>query len=100
MNKKLLIAIIVILAVVLVAGFFAYKYLNPADQPAEQSAEQPEIPQAQIEVGGTQKNGGGLSICLDKCGDNICQKSDPDCKANSLNCICPETVQECPQDCK
>jgi len=96
MNKKLLIAIIVILAVVLVAGFFAYKYLNPAEQPAEQ----PEIPQAQIEVGGTQKNGGGLSICLDKCGDNICQKSDPDCKANSLNCICPETVQECPQDCK
>jgi len=114
MNKKFLIAIIVILAVVLAAGFFTYKYLNQIKDTGtenflgganiENPADQTEIPQAQIEADGIQVEGsnagGGLSICFDKCGDSICQKSDPDCRENSLNCICPETPQECPQDCK
>ena len=42
-----------------------------------------------------------LSVCRDKCGDGICQKIDPNCtKEDQLNCICPETPKECPQDCK
>ncbi|MEK7080435.1 MAG: hypothetical protein AAB925_01205 [Patescibacteria group bacterium] len=94
MNKKFLIAIILILAVVLVAGFFAYKYLGQVN-----SADTENLP-VQIEAGGTQPDGGGLSICFDKCGDNVCQKTDPNCKDNSMNCICLETSQECPQDCK
>ena len=45
-------------------------------------------------------NGGGtFTVCLDKCGDGICQKPDPNCK-NDLNCVCPETKTDCSEDCK
>ncbi len=114
MDKKNLIILIVIAAIVLVAGFFVFKYLGQTKgidtqnslggANVENSADQAEIPKTQIETGGIQVEGGnikgGLIVCLDKCGDNICQKTDPNCKENSMNCICPETHQECPQDCK
>lgn len=62
-------------------------------------------PSVQVQIGGVQangENGGGiLTVCMDKCGDGICQKTDPNCgKNNTLNCICPETSQNCPKDCK
>jgi len=128
MNKFFLITIIVILAVVLAAGFFGFKYLNqikqvetqnslgganienPAEQKtnigAENQNSQTQTPQVQIQAGGIQteenSGGGSLSVCLDKCGDGICQKTDSECaKTNSnLNCVCAETPQDCPQDCK
>ena len=112
MNKNNLIISAVLLAVVLVAGFFAYQYFtgakiennNPSDGQNQHSAEVTpgdnsiiENP-VQIEA---DTGGGGLTICMDKCGDNVCQKSDPDCDTKkSMNCICPETPQDCPQDCK
>lgn len=120
LNKKNLIILIVILAIVLVAGFFAYKYFlgvksennNPADGQNQQEAgnvpensgEQENFPQIELEAGGVKteggNTGGGLIICADKCGDGVCQKTDPSCTAGNMNCTCPETSQECPQDCK
>lgn len=41
---------------------------------------------------------GGLIVCVYKCGDGICQRSDDSCKDN-LNCVCTETNLDCPQDC-
>ena len=45
------------------------------------------------------KSGGTLNVCLDQCGDGICQKTDQNCKEGNLNCLCPETLVNCPQDC-
>lgn len=63
---------------------------------------QPE-PEVKLENTGIEIQGGGggsLTICADKCGDNICQSTVPECKAGSPNCICVETKNDCPQDCK
>lgn len=61
-----------------------------------------DVPQVQIEVGGVGvkpgESGGTLMVCQDKCGDNICQTIDPSC--TSMNCPCPETKEDCLQDCK
>jgi len=43
---------------------------------------------------------GGLIVCVDKCGDGVCQKDNTSCDSKSLNCTCQESFQECPQDCK
>lgn len=43
---------------------------------------------------------GVFSICLDKCGDGICQDTASDCKEGDFNCVCLETKAECSQDCK
>ena len=120
-DKKILIILIIALVVILLLGIWIYRYLSAGGAKIENSAggvqtQAPATeqnsnqnnnspPQVQIPAGGVQsqgENGGGtLSVCLDKCGDGICQKTDPNCgKDNNLNCICPETPQECPQDCK
>lgn len=106
--KKILIISVIVIVVVLAAGFFVFKFLTQpenliqTEQPNNQNNTE-EVPQVQLEVGGVQTEGennqGGLIICSDKCGDGVCQKSDPECKDN-MNCICPETPQDCPQDCK
>ena len=117
--------VIIIIAViaVLAVGVFAYRYftapasntLNTSSTPpssAEQSAGQPSSSsnsagvgtQVELQTQGVKAqsaNGGGtLSICLDKCGDGICQAQDTTCKSGDLNCICPETHASCPADCK
>ena len=52
-------------------------------------------------AGNSGNSNGGLTVCLDQCGNGICEQSDPNCgKENSLNCICLESKQDCPQDCK
>lgn len=109
-DKKVLIILVVALVIILLAGFAVYKYFVGAKTEAP-AADNNSIqnnnsqPQVQIQAGGIQiegDNGGGtLSVCMDKCGDGICQKTDPNCgEGDNLNCICPETLQECPQDCK
>ncbi len=130
MSKKFLVILIVAVIIVLIAGIFAYKYFGElksivqnyyggpktetpsVETPAEQkkdsgpenSNENIETPQVQIQAEGISvegnNGGGGLTVCSDRCGDGTCQKSDPDCKAGSMNCICPETAQDCHQDCK
>ena len=61
------------------------------------------VPQFQIEEGGIQaqgeNGGGGLTVCLDKCGDNVCQEAEECADESSLNCVCLENAEECPQDC-
>ena len=96
MEKKILIiSIVIIIAALGAAGFFAYvqNSISGTDN----------APQVQVQAEGavTQSdNGAGmLLVCVDKCGDGVCQKSDPECKDN-LNCVCLETPQDCPQDCK
>ncbi|OGZ62451.1 MAG: hypothetical protein A3C58_03625 [Candidatus Staskawiczbacteria bacterium RIFCSPHIGHO2_02_FULL_34_10] len=108
-DRKILL-VVILLILVLIGSFFLYKNLNQNNNLETQqenlnkkdnTLDQKEKPQIQlnnpdIEVQG----GGGLFICSDLCGDGICQKTEPTCKNGSLNCICPETPQECPQDCK
>ena len=111
-DKKVLIILIVVLVVILLLGFAIYKYVAGSVDRVRNSVGGVETeqksnntPQVQIQAGGVQvqgESGGGmLSVCLDKCGDGICQEADLSCgESNNLNCICPETQQECPQDCK
>lgn len=123
LDKKTLFILVIILIVILLVSFMVYKYVAGFKTGAQNLSSGTQIQkgsdkissgsagsiannqQVQIEVGGVQAEGntglGALSVCLDKCGDGICQKTDPNCsKNNNLNCICPETPQECPQDCK
>lgn len=115
MNKKNLIILAVFSAVILVAGFLAYQYFagtktennNPSNgqnqqntevTPGDESIIEDNAQSVQIEA---DTGGGGLIICSDKCGDNVCQQPDPDCDMQkSMNCTCPETPQDCPQDCR
>ncbi len=109
-DKKILIILSIILVVVLIAGFFVYKYSREVkittennesgeiiETPGEQSQEQSPInlENPQVET----KPASGLTVCIDKCGDGICQPANTDC-GNSLNCVCSETKTDCPSDCK
>ncbi len=115
-DKKVLLILIVVLAIIMLFGFAAYKYLSKPvaevqnsaggaeineqvgqDSSSSSGGQNSEAPDAQIETG---DRGGGLIICADQCGNGVCQGQDLECPKNSLNCICPETPQECPQDCK
>ncbi len=111
-NKKILI-IGVILIATLIGGFFVYKYSKDIKKETEtpieqtitpdQSQNQPQVnvenphikTQPQLEPS-TQT---GFSVCVDKCGDGVCQPAGTICKDN-LNCICAETKTDCPSDCK
>ncbi len=126
-SKKTLIYVIVIVVAILLGGLVLYKYAvikpfvdvkNTAG--GAQTEQTPETilatpsasPQPKVNIqhiptptdtGETLgKNGdNGFSVCANKCGDGICQKEDSGCdNANNLNCACPETPQECPQDCE
>jgi len=117
-DKKVLIILVVALAIILLIGFVVYKYAvgsivkvqnltggaqtfqGPENTSGDQSEPAINVPQVQIQAQGG-SGVGALSVCLDKCGDDICQKIDPNCNEDSnLNCICPENSQECPQDCE
>ena len=118
MSKKVLITFIIVLIVALVVAFGVYNYLfvtktkveNKSGGVNTQTQENKEINSSSnqsietylkntaIQAQGI--NGGGtLAICLDKCGDGVCQKTDSNCKGNDLNCTCSEAYQDCPQDC-
>lgn len=114
-DKKILIISIAAIVLILLAGFLAFEYLTKPEnkiensiggtgteiQPDNQNSGE-EVPKIGVNVGGVQTEGGnqkGLTICSDKCGDGVCQAADPECKKD-MNCICAETPQDCPQDCK
>lgn len=102
-NKKVVVMSVVALAALSLIGAGVYQYMsskNTAMQDISQpnSSEQKEDTMPSIELEGNFQ--GGLSICSDKCGDGICQKTDVKCEGGNLNCICTEDAKECPQDCK
>ena len=120
-DKKVLLTSIAILVVVLLIGLMIYQYMAGSAPEVKNSLggiqtennsvinpdnQEPviEAPEVQIQAGEIQvetKNSSFLSVCLDECGNGICQKVDTNCEKDpSLNCICPETQAECPQDCK
>ncbi len=108
-NKKIVIGVIVI-AVIALAGFFGAQYLGmkknqpatsqPTTQNNKTTSNQPTIGNVKID---TKTSGLSVSLqntCAYRCGDGICQTSDPSCKPGDSSCICPETPQNCLQDCK
>ena len=118
MDKKIIIIIIIAAVLILVTGFLAYSYFNGFNDGAEkqmpaQNYQQEELPKENINGNNdgqktgaqtdieTNKPKGSFTICVDNCGDRICQKPESigDCSENSLNCSCPENYSECPQDC-
>lgn len=117
MDKKIVIISIVVLILALVTAFLGYRYFMPKETenvdsfinnvPADQQTNQTETAEDMpgVEVGGGgitvegYTDGGGLTICADKCGDGICQKTNTECSDKNLNCVCVEVPEECPQDC-
>jgi hypothetical protein len=103
-----------------VAGFFAYAYKSfnlknsnidnslggantefPADEISESNKTGIEVEIQTDAIQSEGENGGGtLTICLDECGNGTCQIEDTECAENGMNCVCAETPEDCPQDCK
>lgn len=105
MKNKFIYLTVIIILILGFFGFLGYEYLKNQSPVKVQKNPQDSLP-IQIDSSGIEINGQsqnpGLTVCLDKCGDGICQTSDPDCgkEGSNLNCICPETKQECFADCK
>ncbi len=109
--KKNIIILTVVVILVIIASLVWYftmpKFsgqLNPSPSVEASSTPSPSpspspTSGASIQIK-TEGNVGSLLICSDQCGDGICQKTDPNCKNGNLNCICPETKDNCSQDCK
>jgi hypothetical protein len=107
-DKKILIILITAIVVILLFGFVIYQYMlgsgvkvqNITGGAGDQGKPTISAPEVQIEAQGG-NDPGSLSICSDKCGDGICQRTDTDCGGeDNPNCTCLETAQECPQDCE
>ena len=118
-DKKILTILIFVVVIILVVGFLGYKYMfsltgveNSTDNSKIENLEQNSVQEftaPAVETPTTQNPSElqgeyveqSLSVCVDKCGDNICQTTDPNCNLDTrLNCLCLENKQECPQDCK
>lgn len=105
MNKKITIAIIILAGIIILATALGYMYWykKPAVPQQTETAENSQNPVLQEQlpiITSAPAKQGGLVICSDKCGDGICQTEDLQCQGGDLNCICSETRQDCPQDCK
>jgi len=125
-DKKVLIVSAVCLIIVLLAVVLIFRSFSPgtpeiqnsvggtntsepenqstqsSDQPAVQETNESSQVQSEtgIRVEAQAENGGGtLFMCEDKCGDGVCQADDPNC-AQTGSCVCAETADDCPQDCK
>ena len=120
MSKKSVTIIVVLIVLTAAIAFVVYEYMtagtakslqngNQANQaleiPAELKNEKP-ISQknATVQVGGIKAQGssgqGTLIICSDTCGDGVCSNAVPVCKEGDFNCICAESHESCPVDCK
>lgn len=115
-DKKVLVIVGVILIVVLIASFFTYKYSKDLEKTLPSNEMEVKIEAPRVEVITPSKDqpntnqpnnmpqvqlvpDESLTVCLDKCGDGVCQSAGIICEEN-LNCICAETKLDCPQDCK
>ena len=113
MDKKFYIILPAVLILILIVGLFLFQILKNNNSGVENSLgganteslnnenkNQEEItPQIQVEaIGDTGQ--GELIICVDDCGNGVCQTPDDDCgKDGTYNCVCPEDAETCPQDC-
>ncbi|MBU4204797.1 hypothetical protein KKE19_01545 [Patescibacteria group bacterium] len=108
LNRKNIYIIIGIVVVALaVYGAYSWYSVSSQEQPSNNGIEG-ETGQEQLEVSGPENNNpvgeeekpntnqGGLIICRDLCGDGICLNS---VCSDDMNCPCPETPEDCPQDC-
>ncbi len=116
MSKKNIIILIIILIIIGLGAFYSYKMLSAPKNDLTQSTASNTLdennsttePQqdsgAQIEVqddSGNVVDNNSLNVCVDQCGDGVCQTTDPECSlTHYLNCICLENAQTCPQDCQ
>jgi len=119
-DKKILTIVLVFFVVILLIGVFIYINLNnnkpnpnienslggtntesPAgnEQNTNPGNNQPQV-EVKVEPDNSSNSIGTFTICVDECGNGVCQAYDPDCETEGLNCICSETHQDCPQDCK
>jgi len=90
-DKKVLVTLFILILALILVGFFVYKQIaNPL--PVELKSGDVEF---QSETGS-----GTLTVCTYECGNGLCQIDDPVCLDDSLSCICPETPENCPQDCQ
>lgn len=109
-DKQVIIVLIVLVVVAVLAGVMVYQYIAGSgpeienttggattDNNTDNTQIQISAPEIQVEA----ENGvGELIICLDECGNGVCQEKDLRCvEKTDMNCICPETPQDCPQDC-
>ena len=123
-DKKILAVSAILLILIFIAGLALYGYIinrndkikMPADEntAVETSTMTENIPDIKFQNGSIQMQDSSdpkgipseqaeeptLTVCVDKCGDGICQKKNLDCKDSNLNCVCQEMVSDCPQDCK
>ena len=108
-DRRILIAIGIVLIVALIAGFLVYRYSRDIGETAQNNGSEIiiETPGEQIitpsENAQTEPQPDlpvqpGLTVCADKCGDGICQPAGTICQ-DSLNCVCAETRADCPSDC-
>lgn len=109
MEKRLITSIIAVVAVLIIGTIIYSAMAKPAgyvnnsnniENSAVPSASPNPSTNISVEVKTDGNNSGGLLICADQCGDGICQEKDLSCKEGNLNCICPETKDDCPKDCK
>lgn len=121
MNKKIFTYLVIITIIIVAVIFFVYQYMvnknievenytggisteNQSSQIQNDDGTQ-EVPgdlddSNIIDIQAEGDNGGGtFSVCLDKCGDGVCQTSSAGCQ-DGLNCTCIETPQDCSQDCQ
>jgi len=124
MNKKTTIILSIILVVLVLGSLAFYQYsvsntnsnlkeennsgnhadIEPINPDSNQNSNPIQIDDIKVNGSDNSDNTGpqgGLIVCVDKCGDGACQsQKDDTCDPKGLNCVCQETVLECPQDCK
>jgi len=110
-DKKILIIVGVIAIIILIAIFFAFEYSKSVGETVQNEEESTTIGasnsdqiQSPVSLEGIQaETESGLqsdfTICVQRCGDGICQPAGTICIDN-LNCVCAETKVDCPNDCK
>lgn len=98
MDKKALIILIIIVALVLAGGFLFFKYSKNNQPEIQNNIGGLDTELEVVAEPGSGEGGGDFTVCLDQCGDGICQADNGGC--TGFDCTCAETAQECPQDCK
>jgi regulatory protein YycI of two-component signal transduction system YycFG len=110
-DKKILIIVGIIAIIILIAIFFAFKYSKLVGETVRNEEEstttgasnsdqiQPSISLEGIQIETDSGLQSDFTICVQQCGDGICQPAGTICIDN-LNCVCAETKMDCPNDCK
>lgn len=106
MKKFFIPAIVVAVLIVAVVSYWFYNANiavapNSPEQSEQNGQEQQRVQEPENKSGTPvieMQEQSGIFVCVDKCGDGICQPPEKEC--DNLNCVCLENPQECPADCK